>query len=216
MNEIHVALDADSNLSKHVCLDKRWFFAEMAKNISSITRRRLPSLVALRAFEAVVRLGSARDAALELAVTPTAVSHQIRHLEDTLEARLFVRRPRNLVPTPAARALAEAPDEALARIHEAVERARRPPARTCLTGSTTAAVAVRCLMPALDALRAAAPWLDVRIHATHEPTALDGVTADVAVRYGAGPWPGLRAEPLVDNLFAPVCSPALGLRCATD
>ncbi|GAA5235676.1 LysR family transcriptional regulator [Verticiella sediminum] len=179
-------------------------------------RRRLPSLVALRAFEAVVRLGSARDAAAELSVTPTAISHQIRLLEEELGTELFVRRPRQLLPTAQARALAQALESAFDTVHDAVAQARRPATRACLTVSTTPAIAVRCLMPALEQLRASAAWLDVRVHATHEPVALDGLTADVAIRYGLGPWPGLRQEPLFTNVFAPVCSPRLGLSRAAD
>ncbi|MCF7221460.1 LysR family transcriptional regulator [Marilutibacter chinensis] len=62
--------------------------------------RRLPSLSSLRAFEAAARLGSAKRAAEELSVTPAAISHQVRQLEDELGLALFVRRPRQLLITP--------------------------------------------------------------------------------------------------------------------
>jgi LysR family glycine cleavage system transcriptional activator len=65
-------------------------------------------------------------------------------------------------------------------------------------------------------LRALHPRLDLRIHASHEAVALDGVTADIAIRYGKGQWPGMVAEKLFDNVFAPACSPALKLRRRSD
>ena len=60
------------------------------------------------------------------------------------------------------------------------------------------------------------PDIDLRIHASHEPVALDGVTADIAIRYGDGRWSGLVAEKLFDNTFVPACSPLLELHDAAD
>jgi len=65
-------------------------------------------------------------------------------------------------------------------------------------------------------LRDSHPDIDLRIHASHEPVALDGVTADLAIRYGDGHWPGLVAEKLFDNTFIPACSPHLGLKRPED
>ncbi|WP_149193105.1 LysR substrate-binding domain-containing protein [Luteimonas suaedae] len=173
--------------------------------------RRLPSLSALRAFEAAARLGSAKHAAGELSVTPAAISHQIRQLEDELGHALFVRRPRQLLPTPQGQELQRALTGAFGAIAAAVDRVRAPQRRS-LTLSATPAVAARWLLPRLPQLREACPGLDLRIHVSHEPVALDGVEADVAIRYGSGRWPGLLACKLFDNVFAPVCSPLLGLR----
>lgn len=173
--------------------------------------RRLPSLSALRAFESAARLGSAKRAAAELSVTPAAISHQLRQLEDELGLALFVRRPRQLVLTAPGQDLQRALGEAFATIAGAVERVRAPQRRS-LTLSTTPAVASRWLVPRLPQLREACAGLDLRIHVSHEPVALDGVEADVAIRYGSGRWPGLVAHKLFDNLFAPVCSPMLRLR----
>lgn len=173
--------------------------------------RRLPSLPALRAFEATARLGSALLAAQELSVTPTAISHQIRALEQWLGTALFVRQPRRLVPTPAAHELRQVTSDAFDRIAWTTDKLRTHPQRHTLTLSTTPAIA-RMLLTHTAALRAARPGLDLRIHATHEPVPLDGVIADMAIRYGSGQWPGLVAEHLVDNRFVPACSPALKLR----
>ncbi|MDH5823660.1 LysR substrate-binding domain-containing protein [Luteimonas sp. RD2P54] len=172
---------------------------------------RLPSLSALRAFEATARLGSAKRAAMELSVTPAAISHQLRQLEAELGQPLFVRRPRQLLVTPQGRELQRALTGAFAAIVAAADRVRAPQRRS-LTLSATPAVASRWLVPRLPQLREACPGLDLRIHVSHEPVALDGVEADLAIRYGGGQWPGLRASKLFDNVFAPVCSPRLQLR----
>jgi LysR family transcriptional regulator, glycine cleavage system transcriptional activator len=173
--------------------------------------RRLPSLSSLRAFEAAARLGSAKRAADELSVTPAAISHQVRQLEDELGLALFVRRPRRLLVTPRGVELQQALTGAFGTIADAVERVRTPHRRS-LTLSATPAVAARWLVPRLPSLRDACADLDLRIHVSHEPMALDGIEADAAIRYGHGRWPGLVSYKLFDNVFAPVCSPLLQLR----
>ncbi|MFG6177869.1 LysR substrate-binding domain-containing protein [Halomonas sp. THAF12] len=173
--------------------------------------RRLPSLSALRAFEAAARHESAKQAAQELSVTATAISHHIRALEDALEVALFVRKPRQLLLTPQGRELFQTLETAFDSIGETLARLQAPPARQAATLSTTPAVAVRWLLPWVCMLRESHPEIDLRIHASHEPVALDGVTADLAIRYGDGQWPGLVAERLFDNTFIPACSPQLRL-----
>lgn len=178
--------------------------------------QRLPSLSALRAFEAAARHQSAKLAAQELSVTPTAISHQLRHLEAALGIALFVRRPRQLHLTPRGRELQGVLQAAFDSIGDVVERLKATPVRQAVTLSTTPAVAVRWLLPWVCLLRDASPQLDLRIHASHEPVALDGVTADLAIRYGDGHWPGMVAEKLFDNLFIPACSPSLQLTDPAD
>ncbi len=176
-----------------------------------MARRWLPSLSALRAFEAAARHESAKQAALELSVTATAISHQVRGLEESLGFALFVRKPRQLELTQQGRELHEVLETAFDSISDAVERLRAAPCRQAITLSTTPAIAVRWLLPWICMLRESNPAIDLRIHASHEPVALDGVTADIAIRYGDGRWPGLVAEKLFDNTFIPACSPHLGL-----
>ncbi|WAM50604.1 LysR substrate-binding domain-containing protein [Vreelandella venusta] len=173
--------------------------------------RRLPSLSSLRAFEAAARHESAKQAAQELSVTATAISHQVRGLEEALGVPLFLRKPRQLELTAQGRELQQVLETAFDSISSAVERLSAVPVRQTITLSTTPAIAVRWLLPWVCMLREAHPDIDLRIHATHEPVALDGVTADLAVRYGDGRWPGLVAEKLLDNTFIPACSPYLGL-----
>lgn len=181
-----------------------------------MSRRRLPPLSALRAFEAAARHESAKQAAEELSVTATAISHQIRALEKSLGLALFVRKPRQLELTMAGRELQQVLESAFDSIGAAVERLSAAPRRHAVTLSTTPAVAVRWLLSWVCLLRDSHPDIDLRIHASHEPVALDGVTADIAIRYGDGRWPGLVAEKLFDNTFIPACSPLLGLHDAAE
>ncbi|TLX63311.1 LysR family transcriptional regulator [Stutzerimonas nosocomialis] len=165
----------------------------------------------MRAFEAAARHESAKQAAQELSVTATAISHQIKGLETALGIALFVRRPRKLELTPQGRELQQVLESAFDSIGNVFERLKAAPARQTATLSTTPAVAVRWLLCWVCLLRESHPGIDLRFHASHEPVALDGVTADLAIRYGDGRWPGLVAEKLFDNTFIPTCSPLLGL-----
>lgn len=177
-----------------------------------MTPRRLPSLSALRAFEAAARHRSAKRAAEELSVTPTAISHQVRQLEESLGIALFVRRPRQLILTAQGQTLLAVLSDSFDAIAETVTKLRRPPSRHGVTLSTTPAVAARWLLPWVCLLRESHPQIDLSIQVSHEAVALDGIVADMAIRYGVGPWPGLVAEKLFDNVFVPVCSPVLALR----
>lgn len=191
--------------------DKRSFLPVIDEQNSLMSHRRLPSLSALRAFEAAARHESAKQAAQELSVTATAISHQIRGLEEALGITLFLRKPRQLELTPQGRELQQVLETAFDSISQAVERMSAAPTRQSVTLSTTPAIAARWLLPWVCMLRDSHPGIDLRIHATHEPVALDGVTADLAIRYGDGHWSGLVAEKLLDNTFIPTCSPHLGL-----
>jgi LysR family transcriptional regulator, glycine cleavage system transcriptional activator len=170
---------------------------------------RLPSLNALRAFEAAARNASFTRAARELHVTQSAVSHQVRALEDELGAELFVRLPRALRLTSKGEALARGARDAFARIVQAAaEVAARP--RLCV--SVLPSFAACWLLPRLGRFQRAHPEIELRIHASQELAdfARDGV--DVAIRYGRGRFPGLHAEKLLDDEVFPVCSPRLAKR----
>lgn len=180
------------------------------------TPRRLPPLSALRAFEAAARLLSFRRAAAELAVTPTAISHQVRRLEALLGVRLFERHTRRVSLTPVGRELyphLRDSFDAMARAFaDLVHRdARRP-----LTLSATPAFVAQRLVPNLAALRAAHPAIELRLHASEDTVRLGAGGVDAAVRYGRGGYAGLREELLLRDRFAPVCSPALGVRRPQD
>ncbi|MGQ9365462.1 transcriptional regulator GcvA [Azospirillum sp. ST 5-10] len=178
--------------------------------------RRLPPLAALRAFEAAARHMSFKRAAAELGVTPTAISHHVKLLEDTLGQRLFDRQPRRLTITRAGMALFPGVRDGLDAFAAAVRAATAAPAHRSVTLSATTAFTAKRLVPQVAAFRAAHPGIDLRLHASDSPADLRARTADVAVRYGRGPYPGLHAERLAGDRFAPVCSPHLGVRTARD
>ena len=172
--------------------------------------RKLPPLAALRAFEAAARHSSFKRAANELAVTPTAISHQIRLLEATLGLPLFVRGTRRVDLTPAGHRLYPVLRDGFDAFAQSIAELGKP-RREVLTLSATPLFTARWLVPRVDSFRAANPGVDLRLHATLEPVDLLGGEADAAIRYGRGPFPGLVSEPLIAQNFVPMCSPRLGL-----
>ncbi|MDB5620800.1 transcriptional regulator GcvA [Tardiphaga sp.] len=170
---------------------------------------RLPSLNGLRAFEAAARHLSFTAAAAELNVTQTAISHQIKRLEDELGIRLFVRQNRALALTPQARDYLPGIRAAFNDLRLATDRLLRKDNDRVLTVSTLASLASKWLLPRLPAFQAAHPEIDV--HITTSTTMVDFKSGDVdaAIRYGRGRWPGLSADWLTADHLFPVCSPAL-------
>jgi LysR family glycine cleavage system transcriptional activator len=167
----------------------------------------------LRAFEATARHLSMKLAADELSVTPTAVSHQIRQLEDLLGVALFERRVRALRLTPQGLALFPTLRDGFDAFETAIRRVKGESLRETVTVTVTSTTALTAcwLVPAARAFQLAHPELDLRLHASDQPVSLLGAEADVAIRYGEGAWPGMVAEHLFDDGYAPVCSPALKL-----
>ncbi|QBE63877.1 LysR substrate-binding domain-containing protein [Pseudoduganella lutea] len=169
--------------------------------------RRLPPLSALRAFEAAARHGSFKEAASELAVTPTAVSHQVRALEEYSGMALFDRQVRRVVLTDAGKALYPVLRDGFNSFEMALQRLSKPQARERVTISTTSAFMAYWLAPRVAAFRALHPKIDLELHASDRAVSLGGDGADLAIRYGQGPYPGMVAEPLFADRFAPVASP---------
>jgi len=153
-----------------------------------MSARKLPSLSALRAFEAAARHRSAKMAAQELSVTPTAISHQLRQLEDYLGVALFVRKPRQLVLTGAGQTLLAASSEAFDTLAETVARLRHNPGHQTVTLSTIPAVAGRFLLPWVCLLRDTTTCTGTPCCTTSRPA--------IPARCSAGPpgrsWPGCR------------------------
>ena len=178
-------------------------------------KRRLPSLSALRSFEAAARLQSFKLAAEELSVSATSISHQVRALEEALNVRLFLRKTRAVELTPEGRTLMQAAGSGFDAIAAGVERLRREQRRT-VTLSTTPSFAARWLVPRLASFNAAHPGIALNVLASNKPVDLAGGAADLAVRGGAGHFAGLQAQRLMHAAFAPVASPRLKLRKASD
>jgi LysR family transcriptional regulator, glycine cleavage system transcriptional activator len=182
---------------------------------------RLPSLNGLRAFEAAARHLSFTNAAAELNVTQTAISHQIRRLEQELGISLFIRQNRALALTPAARDYLPGVRAAFNDLRLATDRLKRRDNDHVLTVSTLASLAAKWLLPRLSAFQEAHPGIDVRITTSTALVDFKSGDVDAAIRYGRGHWPGLRADWLTADQLFPVCSPALltgdkPLRCPQD
>jgi LysR family glycine cleavage system transcriptional activator len=169
----------------------------------------LPSRNGLRAFEASARLLSFTQAAAELNVTQTAISHQIRRLEDQLGIKLFLRQNRTLVLTREARDYLPAVRTAFDDLRRATDKLRRGDDAGRLTVSTTASLATKWLVSRVAAFQDANPGMEVRITTSTGLVDFRREEVDMAVRYGRGHWPGVRAHWLMAERLFPVCSPAL-------
>lgn len=172
--------------------------------------RRLPPLSALRAFEAAARHGSFKHAANELAVTPTAISHQIRVLEQYTGVTLFERKVRKVVLTDAALELYPVLRDGFNAFETALQSLGAAQARRRVVISATNAFMARWLAPRVAQFRQLYPEIDLELHASDQAVDLATGGADVAIRYGRGPYPGMVVEPLFADRFAPVASPRLG------
>ncbi|MBR1148254.1 transcriptional regulator GcvA [Bradyrhizobium sp. AUGA SZCCT0431] len=170
---------------------------------------RLPSLNGLRAFEAAARHLSFTQAAAELNVTQTAISHQIKRLEEELGVRLFVRQNRALTLTPQAVDYLPGIRAAFNDLRLATDRLLRKDDDHVLTVSTLASLAAKWLLPRLSAFQEAHPGIDVRITTSTNLVDFQRDNVDAAIRYGRGQWAGLRADWLMADELFPVCSPDL-------
>ena len=170
--------------------------------------RSLPPPTALRTFEAAARLGSFTRAAKELHVTPAAVSHQIRGLEEYLGVTLFRRTTRRLVLTEQATAAAENLRAAFDRIGQGVEQLRSSGRSGTLSVSATPSFAARWLVSRLGRFRRLHPLIQLTVKASPSPVDFDQDEIDVAVRIGRGGSEGVVSVPLFDEWVAPLASPA--------
>jgi LysR family glycine cleavage system transcriptional activator len=183
---------------------------------------RFPPLNALRAFEAAARHSSFKIAAKELHVTPGAVSHQVKLLEEYLGVQLFRRLTRALELTTEAHAMLPKVREGLDALHAAVERVRSREEMASLTVVTPPNFAARWLMPRLSGFTLAHPTIELHLAARqsmvdqHENGAFVVPEADsradspaVMVRFGSGHYPGSHVDEVFSAVYVPVCSPRL-------
>jgi LysR family glycine cleavage system transcriptional activator len=171
--------------------------------------RQIPATATLRAFDAVARRGSLARAADEMNLTHGALSHHIRGLEDRLGVRLFERHSDGMRLTPEGRALAGRVAEALRLLEGAFEDRRSPVHPSALSVSVLPAFADRWLLPRLGGFLAAHPGVEIRVRPSTALVDLGPEGIDVAIRYGAGPWPELESEFLMAERVFPVCAPGL-------
>jgi LysR family transcriptional regulator, glycine cleavage system transcriptional activator len=168
---------------------------------------RLPPLDLLLAFEAAARHLSFTRAGAERFVTQSAVSRQIRALEDELGVALFQRRHRALELTTDGQRLFAASSAMLAQLRTVVAEIRAPARREVLSLTTTPGLASLWLIPRLPRFTREHPGVDVRLDASFERRSLPAEGFDLAIRYGrVGATEG---KPLFAEAMQPVCSPAL-------
>ncbi|WP_084162042.1 transcriptional regulator GcvA [Paraburkholderia bannensis] len=169
-------------------------------------------LNALRAFEASARHQSFSAAAVELNVTPAAVGQLVRSLEEWLGTPLFARgtggRARLVATEVAERAL---PDirAGFDRLTLGIERLKEGAANGVLTVTVSPAFAAKWLLPRIEGFHSQCPDTDLRLDTSLKLMDFTAQGIDIGVRYGAGSWPGLTAQKLMDEEIYPVCSPAL-------
>ncbi len=169
----------------------------------------LPSLYGLRAFEAAGRLLSFKLAALELHVTPGAVSQQIRALEDSLAVKLFRRASRAVELTKEGQALLPVLTSSFQRIADAARKLKNDQHTGILTVTVIPSFAARWLVPRLGRFREAHPDIDVRISPSARLVDFAREDVDLGIRRGLGRYPGLSSERLMTEEYFPVCAPRL-------
>lgn len=165
-------------------------------------------LTALRAFESASRLLSFKAAAEELCVTPTAISHQVRALEDWLGVALFERLPRQVRLTEGGERLFRSLHGALLEVAQCVDTLRPQRSGSSLTLSTTAAFAALWLVPRLGRFYAQHPDINVRLDTHCEVIDLhQDASVDLVLRYSLDDYPNLYGLCLFDESFGVYGSP---------
>jgi LysR family glycine cleavage system transcriptional activator len=174
--------------------------------------RRLPSLNALKAFEAAARHESFTKAAEELSVTQGAVSHQVKALELELGIRLFDRERQRLIITRAGRSYLDVVRDAFDRIALGTERIQHQSRAGALTVSTSPDFAAKWLVNRLGRFAETHRDIDLRISATLHHVDFAREDVDLAVRHGDGNWEGLHVTRLCSEQLFAVCNPKLRQR----
>ncbi|RDU99957.1 transcriptional regulator GcvA [Trinickia dinghuensis] len=169
--------------------------------------RQLPALNALRTFEAAARHESFSRAADELFVTHGAVSHQIRALEDALGTPLFLREGKRVRLTDVGCRYAKDVRAALMALADATREVREGQRARRLVVSSSSSFSARWITPRIGGFIERHPEIDLELLSTNTLTDFTREDVDVAIRFGAGPYPELHAEPLLDEVAFPVCAP---------
>ena len=168
-----------------------------------------PGLRSLRAFNAAARHLNFTKAAAEMGVTPAAISHQIKELEDQIGVALFARTSRTMALTREGEILNTAASESLETLTRAVKRIKRLENRNQLKVSASPSIAAKWLVPRLDRFLEQVHGADVRIDVSSTPLDFDRDDVDIAIRFGEGKYPGLKADLLFQDKIFPVCSPRI-------
>jgi LysR family glycine cleavage system transcriptional activator len=207
--------DVEAQQDKDINASPRWRYtgARYSRLDRDLTGRdairRLPPLNALRSFEAAARHGSFNKAADELYVTPSAVSHQVKTLEDFLEVRLFLREKRRVSLTSAGERYLASVQLALDEIDSATRRLMASPNSVAVTISVAPAFLTRWLVPRIGQFQTEYPDVELRLSAAYGPIDFDHSDTDMAVNFGRGGWRDVESTHLLNVRLVPVCSPAL-------
>jgi len=171
--------------------------------------RRLPSMKALRAFEAAARHLSFTKAADELNVTQAAISHRVKTLEERLGVQLFRRFNRRLELTDAGRNYLPSLRSALDMVGAATDQVTKQGTNASLRVSVLISFATKWLQPRLKEFSKLHPEVNVLVTADDNPVKFGRDNFDMGIRFGRGRYPGLRVDRLMEDKIIPVCSPAL-------
>ncbi|MES9857991.1 MAG: transcriptional regulator GcvA [Sedimenticola sp.] len=171
--------------------------------------RHLPPLNALRSFEAAARLGSFNQAAEELHVTPSAVSHQIKSLEQFLNTKLFRREKRQMLLTSPGENYLIAIEHALDEIDLATRRLLTTPNISAINLSVVPAFLTRWLVPRIREFQERHPDVELRLSAATGLTDFNHSDTDMAIYFGNNDWLGVESRHLKAVTLLPVCSPKL-------
>jgi LysR family glycine cleavage system transcriptional activator len=180
-----------------------------ALSIQAPSRPHLPPLKALLGFESAARHGSFIQAAEELCVTPSAVSHQIQSLESFLRLQLFTRRGGRVTLTSAGQRYYREIDNALRAIADATATLAPRPCEEMLTIVASPSFAVKWLQPRLPAFLAACPDARIRVSTCSADAPIEAAIFDIAITYGRPERADLATLPLLYERLTPMCSPAL-------
>ncbi len=167
----------------------------------------LPPFAALRAFHAAATQARFRDAAAHLGVTESAISHQIRRLEDFLHTALFERAASGVRLTAAGRRYLAEIDPALRQIQAATASLLRPSGRQVVRLTLPPSLAATWLIPKLGAFERDHPDVELQLVPTTRVLDLRRDQVELAVRHGRGDWPGLATAFLLEEKALPVCAP---------
>ena len=168
---------------------------------------RFPPMSALRALEAASRLLSYSRAAEELHVTQSAISHQIRHIEELWEVKLFERRGRRLVLTEAGLRLAPIVRDFIERLGGVLQELKGDDRQSVLRVSLLQSFAFKWLVPRLGLFNREHPGIEIWLSTTEALVDFSQGQADIGIRLGRGTWPGVHSVLLLQEYVFPVCSP---------
>lgn len=166
----------------------------------------------LRAFEAAARHLSFTKAAIELCVTPPALSHQVKALEERLGVPLFRRLPRGLALTDEGQALLPILREAFDKVAVALDDFDGGKGREVLSVGAVGTFALGWLLPRLAAFRAEHPFVDLRLTTNNNRVDIAEEGLDFAIRFGDGAWHGTEAVLLFDAPLTALCAPEISTR----